>query len=114
MKSSEKLNFRQCRQIDIIIGLNDASGKTQLISSDEMLGLIDGFFSKEETAYSALSVAGGYTNYRGEYYNEDGIELIFIDPDEDRVLKLASALKMYLDQESVLVQKKEIEVAYFE
>ena len=100
------------KRTDIYIGLQDcASGFEEVCSSDVMM-LLERFFQKRLIPFSISVINGGYMNKSGGLINENSVKIHLIHADKFDAEQLIRPLKMLLNQETILMTEKDIEVEY--
>ena len=96
-------------EYQIIVGCNDPYLNNEIVNDEELSKMIVGFFSKKETNFSLLRLNGGYSYESGNFVFENGVCVTIIGSDDEKIISLAKALKMYMYQESVLIVKNKLE-----
>ena len=96
-------------EYQIIVGCNDSSLKIEYVKDHELSDIIVNFFSRQNINFSLLKINGGYLYDDGSFVLENGICVAIIGSTDEKILKLAKALKMFMCQENVLVIKSKLD-----
>lgn len=98
---------------NISIGLNDAYSKKEEVGTDELLQLLENYFIKYKVDFSLCKINGGYFyDDIGAFVNENSVVISYITQSDDYIERFIAAIKMVMNQESILLEAKEIEVEY--
>ena len=95
-------------EYQIIIGCNDPYTRGEYVSNEELSKTIVDFFSREETNFSLLRLNGGYLYDNTDFVFENSVCVNIIGSDDSKIVRLAKAIKMYMNQESVLIIKNKL------
>lgn len=79
---------------------------------DDAKEIICNYLYKNKVDFSLKILGGGYTYNNETFDHESTISLLFIGGDYPFVQKIAKNLKMILEQEVILIVRRDIEVAY--
>ena len=96
-------------EYQIIVGCNDPYLNNEIVNDEELSKTIVGFFSKKETNFSLLRLNGGYSYESGNFVFENGVCVTIIGSDDEKIISLAKAFKMYMNQEAVLIVKNKLQ-----
>ena len=94
------------------MGFSDLSTREEIVSPDEIIGIIEKLGIKKQQGFSIIRAKGAYSHLIGEMTFENSIILRMIGWSEEDAAAVARSLKMYLNQESVIVNQREIGVEY--
>ena len=98
---------------NISIGLNDAYSKKEEVSTEELLKLLENYFTKNKIDFSLCRINGGYFyDDNGTFVNENSVVISYITQSDYYIERFIAAIKMVMNQESILLEAKEIEVEY--
>lgn len=89
----------------IFIGLNDSQINEKVIKEQEIIEMINDFFTRKKIDFSLLKATGGYLYQNGEYIIENVLCINIIDNKQIDILKLTQSLSMFMNQENVLVMR---------
>ena len=96
-------------QYQIIVDCNDFFLKTEYVKDHELSDIIVNFFSRQNINFSLLKINGGYLYDDGSFVLENGVCITIIGSSDEKILRLAKTLKMFMFQENVLVIKNKLE-----
>lgn len=96
-------------EYQIIVGCNDPYLNNEFVNDEELSKTIVDFFSKKETNFSLLRLNGGYSYESSNYVFENGVCVTIIGSDDEKIISLAKAFKMYMNQEAVLIVKNKLQ-----
>lgn len=96
-------------EYQIIIGCNDPYLNNEYVNDEELSKTIVNFFLRKETNFSLLRLNGGYSYERGYFVSENGVCVTIIGSDDEKIISLAKAFKMYMNQETVLIVKNKLQ-----
>lgn len=96
-------------EYQIIIGCNDLHTKSEYVSDEELSKTIVDFFSRNETDFSLSRITGGYLYERNDFVFENSVCITIIGSDDRKIVDLAKAFKMYMNQETVLIIKNKLQ-----
>ena len=92
-------------EYQIFVGCNDSQLKEEIVSEQELIEMVTGFFERKKINFSIFSNKGGHTYDTGDFVSENSICVDIIgDPDLD-IVRLAKSLSMYMNQECALVTR---------
>lgn len=98
---------------NISIGLNDSYSKKEEVNTDELIGLLEYYFKKYKIDFSLCKINGGYFyDDIGTLVNENSIVITCITQSDDYLERFIAAIKMIMNQETILLEAKDIEVEY--
>lgn len=112
MKNVFDKNSRTVCVYDIYIGTHNKRLKKEGEPVELVRKMICDYLIREEQPFSMCVQGGGYRFIDGAFVNEMSITMRFVDGDYDLVMKICRNLKMLLEQESVLLTKRYVEVMY--
>lgn len=90
------------------VGLNDKDTKKQELPTIECVKRIENIFNTLTEGATLKECRGVYKHTDGTKIVENTIECICYDLQENRIAGIAQALKSALNQESVLIEKTQI------
>ena len=96
-------------EYQIIIGCNDPHIKHEYVGDEELSKIIVSFFSRKETDFSLLKLTGGYFYKNNDFVFENAVCVTIIGSDDKKIMGLAKAFKMYMNQEAVLIIKNKLD-----
>ena len=96
-------------EYQIIIGCNDPLIKKEYVGDEELSKTIVSFFKRKEIDFSLFRLTGGYLYESGSFVFENGVCITIIGSDDSKIVSLAKALKMYMNQETVLIFKNKLQ-----
>ena len=96
-------------EYQIIVGCNDSFLKIEYVKDHELSDIIVNFFSRQNINFSLLRINGGYLYDDGSFVLENGVCITIIGSSDEKILRLAKTLKMFMFQENVLVIKNKLE-----
>lgn len=96
--------MEKLEQYSLFIGLNDATSKKQEISTEDAIKTV----SNVIRGGSISQIHGVYTHEDGTKVNESTLRVDVLYTDDATVRLYCQDLKKLLNQESILVQKQEI------
>lgn len=102
-------NMKQDIEYQIIVGCNDSFSRDEFVKYDELKKIIVDFFQRKEVDFSLLKQDGGFLYNDGEFVMENGVCVTIIGADDERIMSLAKSLKMFMNQERILVIKNKLE-----
>ena len=99
-------------EYQIFVGCNDSQLKEEIVSEQELIEMVTGFFERKKINFSMFSNKGGYTYDTGDFVSENSICVNIIgEPDLD-IVGLAKSLSMYMNQEYVLVTRTAVTTSF--
>lgn len=96
--------MEKLEQYSLFIGLNDAMSKKQEISTEDAIKTVSNVIQ----GGSISQIHGVYTHEDGTKVNENTLRVDVLYTDDATVRLYCQDLKKLLNQESILVQKQEI------
>lgn len=100
------------KRYDISIGLNDLYSNNEEISAKEVIKAIEKGLSKYLIPFSIYETNGGYEYKNNKYVCENSIVVSVISNTDDGLEEFVNVMKMFVHQESLLVQATDVEVEY--
>ncbi len=97
---------------EIYMGFNDVSTNKEIVTPGEVIEIIEKYVSKKGQGFSIIRTRGAYSHLVGTMTFENSLILRMIGWDGQDAEVLARALKMYLNQESMIINRREVEVEY--
>ena len=98
-------------KLTISIGLLDKDSKTQLISNNDAVEMVNSCFLSRLDAFTVYFAKGIYTHENGQQVQENTIRIevvAFNDNDYNNTIQSIKEVKQALNQESVLLEKQTI------
>lgn len=108
----KNINFKETTGYEISIGLKSMISRENILHVDDAKEIICNYLYENKVNFSLRVINGGYTYADDSFQTEKTIVLTFINGDYDFVKELAKKLKMLLEQESILLVKKDLEIVY--
>lgn len=102
----------RAKRYDIAIGLNDLYSKNEEITSKEVIQAIERGLSKYLIPFSLYETNGGYEYIGKKYICENSIVVSVISNTDEGLEEFVNIMKMFVHQETVLVQATDVEVEY--
>ena len=96
-------------EYQIIVGCNDTFLKSEYVKDHELSDIFVDFFARYNIDFSLLKINGGYLYNDGSFVIENGICATIIGSTDEKILKLAKIIKMFMCQENVLVIKSKLD-----
>ena len=96
-------------EYQIIIGCNDHHTKGEYVSDEELSKTIVDFFTRKEIDFSLLKLTGGYLYKGSGFVFENSVCITIVGSDDRKIVRLAKAFKMYMNQETVLITKNKLQ-----
>lgn len=96
-------------EYQIIVGCNDSFLKSEYVKDHELSDMIVDFFARYNIDFSLLKINGGYLYSDGSFVLENGVSITIMGSSDEKILRLAETLKMFMYQENVLVIKNKLE-----
>ena len=96
-------------EYQIIVGCNDPFLKSEYVKDHELSDVFVNFFAKYNIDFSLLKINGGYLYNDGSFVIENGICVTIIGSADEKILRLAKIIKMFMCQENVLVIKSKLD-----
>lgn len=97
---------------DVIIGTHSMFSKDDVLKSDEIKSTILNYLYRNEVNFSFKTISGGYS-YKDDGRSEETTYIITVfNEDEQTVLWAVNKFKMLFEQESIIVVRKNAEIAY--
>lgn len=116
MKTNTKIltsnNFKMVNTYDIYIGLNSNISKENIIPFHQIESLIFDFFTKKQLDFSMSTIDGGYTYSDQSFNTEQAIVITLVNGDKAIIERICRNLKMILEQESIGLIKREMEMLF--
>ena len=99
-------------EYQIFVGCNDSQLKEEIVSEQELIEMVTGFFERKKINFSMFRNKGGYTYDTGDFVSENSICVNIIgEPDLD-IIGLAKSLSMYMNQEYALVTRTTVTTSF--
>lgn len=95
-----------------MIGLNDVESKLEEVNRDDLIELIEHVFITYKINFSLSLMDGGYSYNNDKFICENSVNITCITNTTEGMDEFVDNLKMLLNQESILVTKKQLEVEY--
>ena len=112
-KGSTSKDDETAVQYVMYIGTNDKDTYTQLISTEEAKSIIDEICYKYLGGYTLQDATGSWADEKNMATHENTIVCYFDDADEAAVYKIADEVIEALNQNAVLIEKKDIRMEYY-
>lgn len=96
----------------IYVGHNDQEAKVQIHPSETFRNIVKNVCRGYKVAFSVGYVNGGYYHEDGSYIEEDSDVVTLIGITEEEAKEIAKDLCAFLNQESVMFVKDEIEYEF--
>ena len=100
--------MKQNIEYQIIIGCNDSCFKGEYVSDEELSKMIVDYFSRMEINFSLMKLNGGYLYENSDFVFENCVCITIIGSNDEKIIGLAKTLKMYMNQETVLIIKNKL------
>lgn len=88
---------------NVFIGFNDKDTYKQVISTENIIEMINKVCFQRNVGFSMTTSKGGYIHDNGTYVFEESIQLSLIGITKEMALEIAKTLKKMLNQECVFV-----------
>ena len=111
--SHEREEDNKTTQYVMYVGLNDRDTYTQLISTEEAKQLIDEICFRYLDGYTIQDAAGSWVDEKGNATREQTIVCYFNGADKAVVYKIADEVIDRLNQNTVLIERDEIETDFY-
>lgn len=99
-------------EYQIFVGCNDSQLKEEIVSEQELIEMVTGFFERKKINFSMFSNKGGYTYDTCDFVSENSICVDFIgDPDLD-IVGFAKDLSIYMNQACALVTRTAVMTSF--
>lgn len=102
----------QATKYNITFGLNDLYSNKEEVDIDTVMLLLENIFKRFEIHFSIYKSCGGYQYQNGKFILENTIVVTTISNTDEGMDYFISELKMLLNQETILLQKKTVELEY--
>ena len=100
-------------QYVMYVGLNDKDTYEQMISAEEAKKIIDGICFSYLDGYTIQDAVGSWVDEKENATREQTIVCYFNGADESTVYKIADEVINRLNQNTVLIEKDEIETSFY-
>ena len=100
-------------QYVMYVGLNDKDTYEQIISTEEAKEIIDGICFRYLDGYTIQEANGSWIDEKQNPTSEQTIVCYFNDADEGTVYRIADEVIEKLNQNTVLIEKDEIETEFY-
>jgi len=100
-------------QYVMYIGTNDKDTYSQLITTEEAKSIIDHICFKYVEGYTIQDATGSWVDEKGASTHENTIVCYFDGTDEETVYKIADEVLKELNQNTVLIEKDEIQIDFY-
>lgn len=100
-------------QYVMYIGTNDKDTYTQLIPTADAKELIDSICFKYLDGYTIQDATGAWVDEVGAATHENTIVCYFDGADEETVYRIADEVLTALNQNSVLIEKEQLQIEYY-
>lgn len=97
---------------NITFGLNDIFSRNEEVNIDELIQFLENVFTKYKMDFSITKATGGYCYRDGKFVYENSAIVTVISNSNEGLDYFISEVKMLLNQETALLQTKQIEVEY--
>ena len=104
--------MKDMTEYQIFIGFQDSQHGREMVSEEELRTMISDFFKRNKTDFSILSAKGGYISNDGVFVSENSLCINIIGASEDKIIRLAKNLSMFMNQESALIVKNIIKADF--
>lgn len=108
----DKKFFKDTFEYEISIGIKSMITRENMEHVEDVKEVICYYLHKNKVDFSLKVINGGYTYNDDKFDVEKTIVLTFIGGDYDFVKKIGTNLKMILEQETILITRRKIGVAY--
>ena len=107
------MNFTNNQEYQLFIGCHDTAIDDELVEQKELEKMIVDFFKREEVDFTIVHNEGGYLYNNKKFVLEHSLCINIIGSDEKKMVRLAKALSMYMNQESVLLCRSPIQSLFY-
>jgi len=104
-------NFIKGDSYNIYIGLKDQDTYEELISTDDFLKLLVNECNNNKVGFSLCTQKGGYEHNKG-YTIETSLKINLIGASFDEVERIAKNMKKYINTDTILITKEEVEYQF--
>ena len=111
--SGEERADSETIQYVMYVGLNDKDTYQQMISTEEAKEIIDQICSAYVDGYTIQEAAGSWVDEKNNVTREQTIVCHFDDVDKNTVYEIADEVIDQLNQNTVLIEKDEIETDFY-
>ena len=111
--SSEQDAAGSTTQYVMYVGLNDKDTYEQIIPTEEAKGIIDDICFSYLDGYTIQDAVGSWVDEKDNATREQTIVCYFNGADESTVYKIADEIIEQLNQNTVLIEKDEIETDFY-
>jgi len=100
------------KQYTLFIGMKDADTRRTERDVHDIVRHFCDLCKGLKLSYSAQLQAGGYIYQDGEFENEGSLCFVILDEPEEKIRQLAEDMCIWLNQESILITRQEVEGLY--
>lgn len=112
MMNPDNIVFNSTITYDITIGIDSMFTRENVLHIDEVMEIVCGYLYKNKVDFSLRVKNGGYTYQDNSFEVENNIVLTFIGGDLRFITQIAKNLKMLLEQETILITRRNMEIAF--
>lgn len=95
-------------QYEIYIGCSDQQNKKEIVKSNELLKIVNDYFSKTKINYSIVELEGGYHHSDGVFVFEKTLCITIIGNQDFDIVRFSKGLSMYMNQECFMITKENL------
>ncbi len=99
-------------EYQFFIGCADSHTHEYIITKNELKEMVANFFNKNNTDFSMLTAQGGYCHKDGWFITEDSLCINIIGASDIDIIRLATSLSMYMNQECSLIIRNNIKTTF--
>lgn len=104
--------MRESIEYQIFIGCNDSQVYEQIVEEQELKEIVASFFARNKVDFTVMNVKGGYLHKNGTFVYEDTMCITILGNPTLDIARLARNLSMFMNQETVLIIRKSLEMGY--
>ena len=110
---TEDSGLEKTEQYVMYVGTNDKDSYSQLISTEDAKKMIDEICFRYVEGYTIMDAIGSWTDEKKNVTKENTIVCYFDNTDKTVVHKIADEIIKALNQNTVLIEKDELEMEYY-
>ncbi len=96
------------KKITLYVGLNDKDTKQQKIDTMEAFKIVSNLITVLTDGGTIYNATGIYKHNDGQIVIENTLRIELIEIEENSLIKLIETLKQVLNQESIIVQREQV------
>ena len=107
------IDYSGATQYVLYIGTNDKDTYSQIIPTEEAMAIVNEICARHVGGYTASKAAGGWVDEKGVLTQETTLVYVITGASEPQVLLIMNEALVALNQNAILVEKRDVASAFY-